>query len=94
MKKLGCFVLGILSYMCFIPLLESSTEFLCGKFEILKGENTKKMLKINKEISDLQASLEPVNTQCIGFQMTGDDEEYDDEGDWEEDKLKNKIGFL
>ena len=39
---------------------------------------------------DLQEQLEPVNTNCIGFEAPNT-EYYDD--DWEDDKIKNRIGF-
>ena len=50
----------------------------------------KKTLVGNNEIQDLQAKLEPVSTSCIGFVQN---EEYPEDDEWEEDKIKNKIGF-
>jgi hypothetical protein len=46
-------------------------------------------MQINKEIEDLQMQLEPINTNCIGFEVPNQEEYEDDK--WEEDK--NKIGF-
>ena len=37
-----------------------------------------------------EEQLEPVNTNCIGFKAPNT-EHYDD--DWEDDKVKNRIGF-
>lgn len=39
---------------------------------------------------DLQEQLEPVNTNCIGFETPNT--EYEDD-DWEDNKVKNRIGF-
>lgn len=38
---------------------------------------------------DLQEQLEPVNTNCIGFEAPNT-QYYDD---WEDNKVKNRIGF-
>lgn len=89
MSKLKCYILGITTIIIAIPIMEEFTDIVCGYLEILKGKNTKKVLKINKEIEDLQIQLEPINTNCIGFEVPNQEEYEDDE--WEEDK--NKIGF-
>ena len=39
---------------------------------------------------DLQEQLEPVNTNCIGFEIPNT--KYEDD-DWEDNKAKNRIGF-
>ena len=90
-KGIKYFILGIVSYIAIIPIIESLTEIICGYMEILKGKSTKEVLKINNDIADLQTQLEPQDTNCIGFQYEPQ-EEYEDD-DWEDDKLKNKIGF-
>lgn len=92
MKKVYCFIFGIVAYISLIPILESITEVICSNLEILKGIATKKVLKINKEINDLQSELEPIDTNCIGFEIPSE-EYYEDDEEWEDDKLKNKIGF-
>lgn len=90
MKNLKCFILGMITILCFLPMLESITDIICGWLETLKAINTKKVLRLNKEIEDLQLELEPTQTQAIGFQV--DDSEYYEEDDWEEeDKV---IGFI
>lgn len=93
MDKLKIYILGIISALIALPIIDEIVTIVCGFLEILKGISTKKVLEINKDIEDLQAQLEPVNTSCIGFQMPS--EEYDDDDDWEDDKLqnRNKIGF-
>lgn len=90
MSKLKCYILGITTIIIAIPIMEEFTDIVCGYLEILKGKNTKKVLKINKEIEDLQMQLEPINTNCIGFKVPSQEEYYED--DWEEEN-KNKIGF-
>lgn len=90
MSKLKCYILGITTIIIAIPIMEEFTDIVCGYLEILKGKNTKKVLKINKEIEDLQMQLEPINTNCIGFKVPNQEEYYED--DWEEEN-KNKIGF-
>ena len=89
MNKLKCYILGMITVILAIPIIEQITDIVCGGLEVLKGKNTKKVMQINKEIEDLQMQLEPINTNCIGFEVPNQEEYEDDE--WEEDK--NKIGF-
>lgn len=89
MNKLKCYILGMVTIVVAMPIMEQIAEIICGSLEILKGKNTKKVMQINKEIEDLQMQLEPINTNCIGFEVPNQEEYEDDE--WEEDK--NKIGF-
>lgn len=90
MNKLKCYILGMVTIVVAIPIIEQITEIVCGGLEVLKGKNTKKVMQINKEIEDLQMQLEPINTNCIGFKVPNQEEYYED--DWEEEN-KNKIGF-
>ena len=96
MNKLKCYILGMVTIVVAMPIMEQIAEIICGSLEILKGKNTKKILKINKEIEDWQIQLEPlepINTNCIGFEIPSQDN-YDE--DWEEynKNKKNKIGFI
>ena len=91
MNKLKCYILGMMTVILAIPIIEQITEIVCGGLEVLKGKNTKKVMQINKEIEDLQMQLEPINTNCIGFKVPNQEEYYED--DWEEEN-KNKIGFI
>ena len=93
MNKLKCYIFGMMTVILAIPIIEQITEIVCGGLEVLKGKNTKKVMQINKEIEDLQMQLEPINTNCIGFEIPSQDN-YDE--DWEEynKNKKNKIGFI
>ena len=93
MNKLKCYILGMVTIVVAMPIMEQIAEIICGSLEILKDKNIKKILKINKEIEDLQIQLEPINTNCIGFEIPSQDN-YDE--DWEEynKNKKNKIGFI
>ena len=73
-----------------LPIIDEIVEIICSFLEILKWTSTKKVIKINKDIMDLQEQLEPVNTNCIGFEAPNT--EYEDD-DWEDNKAKNRIGF-
>lgn len=90
MKKLISYILGMVTILTLIPLLESITELICSWLEVLKAIPMKRVLVVNNEIADLQAKLEPQSTSCIGFVHN---EEYPNDNEWEEDKIKNKIGF-
>ena len=54
MNKLKCYILGMVTIVVAMPIMEQIAEIICGSLEILKGKNTKKILTINKEIEDLQ----------------------------------------
>ena len=90
MEKLKIYILGMITALVALPIIDEVVEIICSFLEILKGNSTKKVLKINKEIMDLQEQLEPVNTNCIGFEAPNT-EYYDN--DLEDDKIKNRIGF-
>lgn len=85
------YILGMLTIVCAVPILESLTELIQTVIEVPKGVFTKKVMELNKKIQDLQASMEPVATSCIGFEAPNT-EYYDDEDEYE-DKQKHKIGF-
>ena len=90
MEKLKIYILGMITTLVALPIIDEVVEIICSFLEILKGISTKKVLKINKEIMDLQEQLELVNTNCIGFETPNT--EYEDD-DWEDNKVKNRIGF-
>ena len=90
MEKLKIYILGMITALVALPIVDEIVEIICSFLEILKGISTKQVLKINKEIMDLQEQLEPVNTNCIGFEVPNT-EHYDD--DWEDNKVNNRVGF-
>ena len=90
MEKLKIYILGMITTLVALPIIDEVVEIICSFLEILKGISTKKVLRINKDIMDLQEQLEPVNTNCIGFEAPNT--EYEDD-DWEDNKAKNRIGF-
>lgn len=79
MKKIIIFIFGMLTTLAFIPIIESLVEIVLCSLEPLKAKSTKKVLKINKEINELQSELEPIDTQAIGFEIPSDEEYYDEE---------------
>ena len=91
MKKLTAYTLGMVSIIAVIPILESLTDLAIAHIESLKGNPIKKTLISNNEIADLQAKLEPINSQLMGFAIPSDEEYYED--DEFEDKGKIKVGF-
>lgn len=91
MKK---FIYGLLFGFILIPVLDELTNLLVSLFELPKATITKKILKENKIIADLQAEQEQVATQCMGFEYYPQEEYYDEEEDFEDKKSsKVKCGF-
>ena len=91
MKKLTSFALGMVSVIAVIPILDSLTDLTVAYIKSWQGTPIKRALISNNEIADLQAQLEPINSQLMGFAMPNEDEYY--EGDEFENKSKIKVGF-
>lgn len=97
-SKLKIYVIGILTIVAIIPLIESLVNVVLTWIEYLKTIPTKKILEENKEIQKLQSEIEPINTFAMGFQAPEDyvfeDDEFDDDEFEEECKNNNlKFGF-
>lgn len=100
MKKdksmLPAFILGMLSIVVFIPIIEGFVDIAINWFEAFKIPPIKRTLKGNKEIQDLQMEQEKIDDGvAMGFQYYGEPEDYyDDEYDFEDKKENNiKLGF-
>ena len=93
MKKLTAYALGMVSIIAVIPILESLTDLAIAHIESLKGNPIKKTLISNNEIADLQAQLEPVNSQLMGFAIPSEDEYYEDDEFEDKSSNKCKVGF-
>lgn len=90
MKNLKEYILGIVTVITLLPILEAITEIICSFLEIIKAYSSIKILKLNKNIEELQSDLEPIATSCMGFEIPSGCEEDEE---WEEDKTKKQIGF-
>ena len=82
-KTIMAFILGILSYMLLIPVIEEFTNVLLSWIEYFKILPSKLVLKGNKELKELQEEdgIES-ETYAFGFQYTQKedfDDEYEDE---------------
>ena len=75
------FIIGLLSGLLFIPVIEEFLNVIMAWIQVLLLKPNKIVLKGNKELSELQSEDEPVQTNCIGFQIPTDeeDEEYDED---------------
>ena len=76
MKK---YILGFLTGVCLLPIIDYITELVQVALEVPKGKLSKKVMKLNNEIQDIRAESEPVGTSCIGFDVPEEVEYYDDE---------------
>lgn len=82
-KTIMAFILGILSYMLLIPVIEEFTNVLLSWIEYFKILPSKLVLKGNKELKELQEEdgIES-ETYAFGFQYNqkeDSDDEYEDE---------------
>ena len=75
------FIIGLLSGLLFIPVIEEFLNVIMAWIQVLIIKPNKIVLKGNKDIAELQSEEEPVQTSCIGFQVSSeeDDDYYDDD---------------
>ena len=79
MKK---YILGFVTGVCFLPILDSITSLVQTAIEIPKGILSKEVMKLNNEITELQAQSEPISNSCIGFDIPSSEEYYDEDDDF------------
>ena len=83
MKNKNCliYIVGILSSIMFIPIINDVTDIICNKLECIKGMQNLKITNINNKIMDAQnQDNEQVETRAIGFDMPNEDD-YEEESD-------------
>ena len=78
-KNVWFYILGLLSGMLFIPVIEEFINVIMSWIQVLILKPTEKVLKGNKELEKYQEPEEYQQTNCIGFQIPSDDEYYYDE---------------
>lgn len=84
-KTLLTYILGGITILIFIPIIESITEIICGYLELLKISSTKEVLRGNKEIQELQNEQEELDAYAIGFDLTPQEEYYEDDDEYFDD---------
>lgn len=82
-KTIIAFLLGLLSYMLFIPIIEELSNVILSWIEYLKILPSKLVLKGNKELKELQDDDGKSETYAIGFQYNPSD--YDEFDDYDEE---------
>ncbi len=95
MTILICFLCGIACVTFALPILQYIADTICSFFELIKSNISVKITENNVKIQNLHDSLEPINTNAIGFHSDDETVYYEDDDDEEEDRHKsiNKIGF-
>ena len=75
-KNVWFYILGVLTGLLFIPVIEEFINVIISWIQVLLLKPTKIVLEGNKEINEMQADEEYQQTNCIGFQISSNDEEY------------------
>lgn len=83
----------MVSIITLLPILESLTDLAVAHIKSWIGNPIKKTLISNNEIADLQAQLEPVSGQLMGFAMPSEEEYYEDDEFEDKSSSKCKVGF-
>lgn len=69
------FILGIITAVFGIPVIQSLSELVCGKIEAMKMPDVEKVTKGNLDLQKLQENSIPQSTSCIGFEVPNIPEE-------------------
>lgn len=69
------FILGVITAIFGIPVLQSLSELVCGKIEAMKMPDVEKVTKGNLDLQKLQENSIPQSTSCIGFEVPNMPEE-------------------
>ena len=75
------FIIGLLSGLLFIPIIEELLNVIMAWIQVFFLRSKKIVLKGNKELAELQGDEEYKQTNCVGFQIPSEDEEYDEDED-------------
>ena len=73
-KNVWFYILGLLSGLLFIPVIEEFINVIMSWIQVLILKPTEKVLKGNKELEKYQEPEEYQQTNCIGFQTPSEDE--------------------
>ena len=69
------FILGMITAVFGIPVIQSLSELVCGKIEAMKMPDVEKVTKGNLDLQKLQENSIPQSTSCIGFEVPNVQEE-------------------
>ena len=78
-RNVWFYIFGILSGILFIPVIEEFINVIMAWIQVLMLKPSKKVLKGNKKLEKYQEPEEYQQTNCIGFQITTEDDYYCDE---------------
>lgn len=76
-KTLLIFVLGFISSMAIIPIIEEAINIILAWMEYFKILPSKLVLKGNNELADLQSETQEHDTYAIGFDYPTHEENDD-----------------
>ena len=93
MHDLYVFVAAIIFMVVALPVLQTLSDIICGFGQWIISIFNVKITTNNVEIQNLNDSIEPTSVQAMGFQAPLSEEDYDDEEDEPDNKMKQKVGF-
>lgn len=96
MTTLTIFLLGILFAVIGLPFIQGISDIIYALFELVKAKISIKITKYAVIINDLKTKLEPIQTNAVGFDMSGKSEEIEYDEEYEENKMKKsnrRVGF-
>ena len=77
---------GIIIGLAFIPIANNVVDIIINSMDIIRCKVNQKIIKENKITEDLQAEQEQeIDTQCIGFDLSPQEEYYEDDDEYFDD---------
>ena len=95
MMSVILFLFGIILGLYISPVLDSINAVILNKLEVRKAKYIKLVTSANVEIQRIQDDYEKeeVHSNVIGFEAPSEYYYIDEDDEYEEDKVKNPIGF-
>ena len=72
-------MLGLVTAVLFIPLLEGISELILSGFEVIKGYFALRISQYNGEIQKIQMPSSTGEKHVIGFAISEEEGDYEDE---------------
>ena len=83
-KNVWFYILGLLSGILFIPVIEEFINVIMSWIQVLILKPTEKVLKGNKKLEKYQEPEQYEQSNCIGFEIPNENEYYYDDDDYDE----------
>ena len=93
MDTLVVFILGVLSTIIVLPVLQYCSDLICTFIDLFKSKINIEICKCTSEIQKIQDNINPTESNVIGFEIPSECYDECEEDEETEESLKRHIGF-